>query len=689
MNKQMLKKIVLIGLFLIPFTPFLVSTSLLFPYITTKAFAFRFIVEIIFAAWAVLALMDSAYRPKKSPILYSLLGFLVVIGLADLFGMAPLQSFWSNFERMEGYISLLHLGALFMVMSSVLDEVNWKRWWNTTVVASALMVGYTLFQILGAIAPSQAAARVDGTFGNAIYLAVYMLFHIFVTLLLLYRERTNATLKWLYGILIVFQVIILYYTATRGAILGLLGGIVIMALLNMRNREAVGVRKVSVAAIVGLVVLVGGFYSIRNSEFVTNSPVLSRFSSLNAAELKTQGRYFIWPIALKGFSEHPIFGWGQENFMFVFQKYYKPEMHHLEPWFDRAHNIFLDWLVAGGALGLAAYLSLYLAMLYLIWKKDNSSYTEKTILTGLIAAYFFHNFFVFDHLISYVLFFSLLAYIHSRNGASFVWNTKDSQVMVNVISPIILILLIGVMYVVNVKPLSSNTALINGLKELQVGGTISKAIANFQKAYPGSPLGRTEVVEHVSNNTPAILSSNISTEDKNSFYNFVHSIVVEEADSHADNARTQMFAGSLLSSVGYLTGSFDEALKYLNAAKELSPNKQHPYFEIGSVYISQGKPQEAFQVFKKAYDLAPDYKEAKIIYLIGSVYASNRAVEQDLLTKLTENEIVFDQRILSAYYVNKRYAETLVILNRRLEVDPDNAETYSEYIKQVEKESAS
>src|SRR3990167_9163107 len=105
-----LRKIVFTGLFLIPFVPFSVSSAFFFPFITTKAFVWRSIVEIIFAAWVLLVLSDASYRPRRSIIFYSVFGFIAVIGLADIFSVAPIKSFWSNFERMEGYITLLHLG---------------------------------------------------------------------------------------------------------------------------------------------------------------------------------------------------------------------------------------------------------------------------------------------------------------------------------------------------------------------------------------------------------------------------------------------------------------------------------------------------------------------------------------------------------------------------------------------------
>jgi hypothetical protein len=149
MNQNILKKIILGGLFLVPFVAFLVSSDLFFPFITTKAFAWRIIVEIVLALWVVLTLIAPEYRPKKSPLLYALLTFILIIGVADVFGVAPIKSFWSNFERMEGFISLLHLGAFFVVAGSMFKEREWKWWWNTSLVASGFMVVYCVGQLLG------------------------------------------------------------------------------------------------------------------------------------------------------------------------------------------------------------------------------------------------------------------------------------------------------------------------------------------------------------------------------------------------------------------------------------------------------------------------------------------------------------------------------------------------------------
>ncbi len=605
MTKDNLKWVIFVGLFAIPFIPFLVSSEFFFPFITTKAFAWRIIVEIVFAFWLVLALLDPQYRPKKSPILYAVFVFIAVIGIANIFGVAPVKSFWSNYERMEGFISLLHLGAFFLVISSVFREVEWKRWWNTSLVASALMVCYALFQVLGVLRPSQSDARVDGTFGNAIYLAVYLLFHIFVALFFMYRERKNTMLVYLYGLLIIFQLFILYYTVTRGAILGLLGGLLILALLNVKNREEPIIRKLSIAALAGLVILSGGFFFARDTEFVKESPVLSRFATLNVTDLKTQGRYFIWPVALKGIAERPILGWGQDNFNYVFQKHYTPEMYRLEPWFDRAHNVFLDWAVAGGIIGFLLYLLLYAIPLYSLWsRKYGFSEVEGSILISALAAYAFHNFFVFDHLVSYVLFFSLLSYLHSRAGTVPLWQTSSAEPVVkNIITPAIIVFLTFTLYFVNIKPMMANTSLIRVLRSLQAG-LASTTMENFEKAYGTSRLGRPEVVEQLSAYSLVLLATDLPIEERNRFFNFARSAMAEQASKMPYDARYQMVLGSFLA----MTGSTNEGVTHLLRAHELSPNKQQIYLELGNAYLLNGDKEKAVEVLSELAEISPAHR---------------------------------------------------------------------------------
>ncbi len=685
MNKNILKWVIYIGLFLIPFVPFLVYSSLFFPFITSKAFTFRIIVEIIFGAWIILAALAPEFRPRKSIILYSLLAFVFIIGLADVFGVAPMKSFWSNYERMEGFITILHLGALFLVIGSVLKEKGWKWWWNTSLIASALMIIYGLFQLMGLAEVHQGGVRLDGSIGNASYLAVYMLFHIFIAMMFFLRENKNTVLKWTYGVLIFGQVFILYYTATRGAILGLLGGLLIIALLNLRNKEDRGMQKTSMIGIALFVVLVGGFLLMRDSAFIKSSSVLSRFSNINLAEIKTEGRSFVWPIAVQGIKERPLLGWGQDNFNYVFNEHYDPKMYRLEPWFDRAHNIFLDWAIAGGILGLLAYLSLYVTLLISIWRKSEElSYIDRSVLTGLLAGYFFHNFFVFDHLVSYILFVSVLAYVHARSHKQSEWGVALSQEKTfYFVAPVVVVLLGFGIYFINIKPINANTNLILGLQTYQIEGAGKlKAMDYFKKAYNESRLGRPEVVEWIVSSAPSILGGTLSVEEKNSYFTFAKNAIEKQAEDFKGDARYQLLAGAFFSK----TGQLDEAITYLKRAQELIPGKQQVYIELGSAYINKGDSVNALENFKKAYEMAPDNMDAKMIYLIGAIYVGDRILTDKLIKEIPEETLVTDTRITSVLLETKNYTTLIKLLERRLALHPEdpNKDQIEKYIKDIQ-----
>ena len=157
---------------------------------------------------------------------------------------------------------------------------------------------------------------------------------------------------------------------------------------------------------------------------------------------------------MSGGMERPFLGWGQENFSYIFQAKYNPAMYNLEQWFDRAHNVFLDWFVNAGFIGLAAYLALYVLFLICVWK-STLSIAEKSVLTGLLAGYAVHGMFVFDNLASYIPFFFLLGYVDSfKQGTPIKWLGAGSlqvDVINHVVLPTVAIALLVTVYCFNVR----------------------------------------------------------------------------------------------------------------------------------------------------------------------------------------------------------------------------------------------
>jgi len=684
------------GLFLVPFIPFIVAGNMYFPFITGKGFTFRILVEIVFGLYALLAVLYPEYRPKKSWITYSVLIFTGAILIADIFSVNSYKSLWSNYERMEGFVLIAHLLLLYISATSVFTKKIWDYFWNTTILASVIMSLYGVLQLSGALTINQGGVRVDATLGNSAYLAIYLVVHIFLCLYFIANKFKPKWQKWMYGMAAILETVILYYTATRGAILGIIGGLILSAIIIIiKEKQSPQIKKISYAFLGVLIVLVGGFYLIRNASFVQKSPVLSRFATLSPAEIKTQGRYFVWPMAIKGVIEKPIFGWGQESFNFVFNKYYDPRMYGQEQWFDRTHDVFLDWLIAGGIVGFLSYAGMYVALLYFIWKKkenDDLSVTEKSIFTGMIAAYIFHNIFVFDNLTSYVLFFSLLAYVNSvripgPNLKSPFYSKKLlSEVTSYIVAPVIGILTIGVVYFVNVPAMTANTTLIQAMSPQ---GGISKNLELFKKTFDENSFGSSEALEQLIMVSSQILSAQqISVTDKQQFIAFTSQKIADKIKQTPGDTRYLVFGGSFFNRIG----QYDQAIVYLDKAIETSPKKQEIYYELGSAYIGKGDYQKAFEVFKKAYDLEPVSPESQLIYAIGGIYVKNAAVVKDMFAKLDPDKVMNDNRIIQAYIGIGDHQDVIAILNYRVQKDPTNAQNKlslaSEYMTIGQKQKA-
>lgn len=677
MSNNQLRYVILAGIFAIPFVPLIVSGSLFFPFITGKGFVFRLAVEIVFALWLILAVRDREYRPKFSWILGAISLFLAVMLVADVFAVNSFKAFWSNYERMEGYLLLLHLGAFFVVMGSVLKtERIWNALLSTSLGVSAIMSIYSFFQLAGKITINQGGVRVDGTLGNAAYLAIYMVFHIFIAAFLFTRFRQT----WQRAILAAITLanfIILYFTATRGAILGLLGGaFVAFAFLLIRSESGAKIRKVALAGLIGLIAFVGLFVAMRDAAFVKDSPVLSRFASLSFSEIKTQGRYYVWPMAVKGFLERPILGWGQEGFNYVFNKHYDPRMYNQEPWFDRVHSTPLDWLIAGGALGLLAYLSIFAAALYYVFKSDETlSKNTRAVLLGLLAAYFFNNLFVFDQIVSYIMFFTVLAYLHvnapetkfalwdkiaGRLGSRF-----SAQKSWPIAEALVFIIMVFAVYFLVYAPWRQNKQLLAVLK-LNNEGKIGE-ISDYAAPLRGG-MGFSESLEHVSQTSIALYDSSAPAEFKQELFDVVDEAFEKQITRLPTDARYRIFYAAFLSKYGW----YGRALEQLEVARELSPQKQQILFELVNNSLFDNRLEAALQAAKTAYELDPSYDQAKYLYGLMLKAAGQESEASEILKDIPESDLVFDDRYITVLLAAKKFDEIIAIVRKRIELQPDN-----------------
>jgi O-antigen ligase/tetratricopeptide (TPR) repeat protein len=679
--EKILRGIAISSVFVLPFVCLFVAETLFFPFITGKNFAFRIITEIGFGAWIALALVSSDYRPKRSWVLGALAIFVMIILIADLQGVYPFKSIWSNYERMDGWVTLLHLLMYVVTASAVMKTEKLWRWlmW-TTLGVSVILSFYGLLQIAGITALGQGGtgglnARIDATFGNPIYFAVYMLFHVFIAGMLwtqTWVERgpgKRMVISIVYGAIILMDTYMLLATATRGTILGLLGGATLATLLILvQANKSKTAWRVAVGGIIAIAITVGIFWLIKDQAWVQRVSFLNRMAGITLTESTVKARFLNWSMAWQGVQERPILGWGQENYAIVFDKYYDPRMHGQEPWFDRVHNIIFDWWVAGGTLGLLAYLSIFAATIWAIWRSGAFTVSERALLTGLLAGYFVHNFFVFDNVTSYILFGTILAFVIYRTSAhgTPILNAtyiKRAHLPFVAIGAVLLVWILA--WGVNAKALAENRTL---LQALATQGNLQQTLDLFKKAIAYNAFGTQEAREQLVQYASQVAQANVPVEIKQQFYDLATREMAKQMTESELDARFPLFLGVLYGAYG----DAENARLSLDRAQQLSPTKQSIFFERAQSAELRGDTERALALFKEAHELAPHINEPRILYA-GALYRAGRGSEGDaIIEPLIENGQAADSRLLASLMTKKDYQRIIKIWTAFVKKNPED-----------------
>lgn len=625
-------------MFLIPFIPLVVTTSGLFPYITGKNFAFRSLVEFAAALWVPLILTNKKYRPNNSPVLISILFFTFISGLADLLGVSPYNSFWSNYERMEGYITILHLTLFFMIISSVFrGKKDWIIFFNIFIVVSLIESSYALIASLQIPHSPQFGMiygrRIYGTIGNPTFLASYLMLSIFIAFILIFNSKRRS-LKLFYILIISVNAIAIYYSSSRGSILASIIGIGMIGLIYLFEKiNPAGEKRVkkAVLSLVGIIIILSVlFVSFRNADIIKQDRTLSRFATIYSDD-SAQNRINTWKLAWKGIKERPVLGWGQENFKGIYTV--NPVPFTSAPlWFDRAHNIIIDWLVNAGVLGLFSYLAIFGAAFYVltitIQKRIISKKEALTIVTAL-TVYFIQNLFTFDTINSYLLFIALLAYIdkadyigEATNSNEFVDSGKIKIKSVYAALPALLLFSI-VCYHVNYKPLKESR-IIQVVNSPGKDKSYSDILNDFNETLSLNTFGNDSVRQIMGSISFSILNSNAV--EQPGALDFIERTVEELEGGIGRNRYNLEYLTDVIildQKISRYEDSFiDHTESLIRACINLNPLYERPYFILADTLARKKDYEKAVDIASKTAAQEPvndaKYFELALIAILSS-----------------------------------------------------------------------
>ena len=648
------------ALFLITLTPLIVLDFFFFPFITGKGFYFRVLVEIAFACWAVLALLDKQYRPRFSWIGVAVLAFVTWMLVADLFAVNVEKALWSNFERMEGWVTLIHLLLFFVVMSTVLRvEKKWRAWFYTAVGASTIVGLHGIFQLLGWAAIHQGSTRIDASLGNSAYFAIYLLFNAAIAAWLALTEK-RAWLKHVLFVVAVVEAILIFFTETRGTVLGLIGGLALAALLYAITGSA-KTRRWGIGALVTIIVVAGGLFLLRDTAFVHNNSVLNRITSISFTDLQVRLR--IWGEAWQGFTERPILGWGQEGFNYVFNKFYNPALFDQEAWFDRAHNAFIDWLMAGGLPAFLLYLSLFVTTIIALWKSPLER-AEKIAFTAALAGYAVHNLVVFDNLAAYIYFFAILAFVDSQVGRPIHFLEHKGELEGSAATPIALpiagALLLVVLFYVNVPGMTAASELITAITPNNT--SIQPNIATFKDLLTHPAFASQEIREQLVSFAGQVVGvQGIPDADKSAVATLAVTEMQKQVQAYPMDAREWLE----LELAYHSAGDLQDSLKAARTASALSPKKESIYIQEGAIYWDLGDTADASKAFSYAYSLGPQFTDLATYAAAGDIANGDIASGKQVLLEAFGTTTVDNDALGAAYYRVKDYPDLIALWQLR------------------------
>ena len=246
-----------------------------------------------------------------------------------------------------------------------------------------------------------------------------------------------------YVALLMLQLVALAYTGARASWLGVLFSIPVFAFLSARRlhrphiaRTILGITAVGALCIVLLNIPNGPLQPLRSVHGLTR---VANITDSGGAEGSAQGRLFIWQGVGKLMSETPsvgntwggvgrlMVGYGPESMALAFEKVFPLRLRQVNSeinvW-DRAHNIYLDYLIDAGLFGLGLVLAL---LAYFFWQAirllpalDDSRAWVLIPVAAAMAGHLIDGFFGVETastLLLFWLFVGILAGMKHREGS--------------------------------------------------------------------------------------------------------------------------------------------------------------------------------------------------------------------------------------------------------------------------------
>ena len=600
--------------------PLIYVSGLVFPYIAVKIFLLWGFGIVASAIFLFLALSGRPffYGRLRRPFAWIPFALLVVAYGTSILGIGFYHSFWGLFERGDGLLTLTVITAFFYLILLSADRVFFERLTKVVAVVAGLVAAIAVLQWATTMLGDRVwflppvTGRIGSTLGNAAFLAGYLGMALFV---ILYALR-DAAGKWrrIFTIAAILSVLAIFFTATRGTILALLGSLIVAFAYALWKGEG-STRRFGRYGLISIICIGALFFGFRSQLAQVPFEPIQRIASISLSEGTVSSRLFVWSHILEETLQRPFSGYGAEHIAQLFDKVYDPSLI-LEQWFDRSHNVFLDYFAQYGVFGLALYLALlgaFAASALRLHQRFPSGFMNPGLLFSLlILTYALQNFFVFDTPHSlwllYALFASLIA-LSAEDSARPISLKRVPPFVPASVSSVILLVLIPIVAL----PFYANILLTKGY--LLHVTDVKAANTYFERGLALGTFADLEYGYQAYSMYTDHQVSQLSGKDRIAAYDYALSLLTANFKKYPYDARTATYLGHIMDSAPPEV-SVDDMFEaqVLSRAIELSPLRAQAWYMLANIALRRADALTEGDVrkekwYREAIGLLEEYAE--------------------------------------------------------------------------------
>ena len=299
----------------------------------------------LYGALGLIVILALARRTNiriRTPLDLPIFALVLVAVVSTLFSVDPLVSLKSIHRTLIQFLLVYYL---------VIYAANSMQ--RVKLLAFAFVAGSVPVSIYGIFTFFSKEGLLDGrvhsTFYHPTRLANYLVFVVAISLLLEAHYRSRKALQVGFSIVFALASLCLVGTASRGATLGLLLGFLIV--FGPRKRWLWLMLAVIVAASIAIVP-----FQSKHLHFIKVAECFSKRIDVN---MLLGERRLLWQSGMRMIKDHPVIGIGYgKTFNLLYKSAYAPRGATQDH--SSAHNIFLEFALEMGPLGLTVFLWLHI-----------------------------------------------------------------------------------------------------------------------------------------------------------------------------------------------------------------------------------------------------------------------------------------------------------------------------------------